>query len=128
MLDVNILFALHVIHVQITFSGNYLENSTFGLLVLVLLYQLLTWLFSLKGKAGTAYLYGSSVSCNNISWFCHLTIQSFCFQVLEVYFAWNSVFCNLRFKYRKLKWKHTLPVISFFFLFHFPCLIRNWVV
>lgn len=71
------MIALHVTHVQITFSGNYLENSTFGLLALVLLYQLLIWLFSSKGKAGTVHVNGFSVLCNTISCFGYLTVQLF---------------------------------------------------
>lgn len=58
MLYMNASVALYVICVQITFSGRYLENSTFGLLALVLLYPLLIWLFSSKGKAGTVCVYG----------------------------------------------------------------------
>lgn len=66
--------ALHVICIQITFSGGYLENSTFGLLALVLLYLLLIWLFSLKGKAGTVCVYGFLV-LYSICCFRHLMID-----------------------------------------------------
>lgn len=75
MLYMNASVALHVICVQITFSGRYLENSTFGLLALVLLYPLLIWLFSSKGKAGTVCVYGFSVLYNNISCFGHVMID-----------------------------------------------------
>lgn len=60
---------------QIAFSGRYLENSTSGPLALVLLYLLLIWLFSSKGKAGIVRVYGSSVLYNNISCFGHLMID-----------------------------------------------------
>lgn len=74
MLYIDVLVALHVICVQITFSGSYSGNSTFGLLALVLLYLLLIWLFSLKGKAGTVCVYRFSV-LYNISCFGHLMID-----------------------------------------------------
>lgn len=61
VLYINFLVALHIICVQITFSGSCLENSTFGLLALVLHYLLLIWLFSSKGKAGMVCVYGFPV-------------------------------------------------------------------
>jgi len=75
VLCMNVSVTLCVICVQITFSGRYLESSTFGLLALVLLYLLLIWLFSSKGKAGMVCVYGFSVLYNNISCFGHLMID-----------------------------------------------------
>lgn len=124
----NVSIALRVICVQITFSERYLENSTFGLLALVLLYLLLIWLFSSKGKAGMACVYGFSFLYNNTSCFGHLMIDTWQFSIFvsecwkcssyEMKVPFATLDLNLgSYSGKKTTLKHSVSFLWFVFLF-----------